>query len=164
MEGNAPRRQPSNVGAASTRGRIALIDETGMPLPASLGGPLTPQQFVEFVVSPLVLHAAFMHDAVDQTHGHLPVTNAGTTYTSIVPFMTPLLPPIDAGVARVNEAPAAVNLLDRNGETSAGAHDRGTMAGPPNGPVLPVDLTSCRYLTSPNRPKAGDASRIVRRA
>src|SRR5205814_2206245 len=39
-------------------------------------------------------------------------------YTSGVPFMAPLLPAINAGVARVSADPAGVNLLTQNGETS----------------------------------------------
>jgi pimeloyl-ACP methyl ester carboxylesterase len=98
--------------------QIALIDQTRMPLPTSLGGPLTPQQFVKFVVTPLVTHAASIDDIVDHTHGHFPFTNDGTTYTSGAPFMAPLLPAINAGVARMSADPAGVNLLNQNGETS----------------------------------------------
>jgi pimeloyl-ACP methyl ester carboxylesterase len=98
--------------------QIALIDQTRMPLPTSLGGPLTPQQFVQFVVTALVAHATYIDDAVDHTHGHFPLTNVGTTYTSGAPFMAPLLPAINAGVARVSADPAGENLLNQNGETT----------------------------------------------
>lgn len=97
--------------------QIGLIDQTAMPLPAPLG-PLTPQQFAAFVITPLVAHAEFLNDAVEQTHGHFPFTNVGTTYTSAAPFMAPLLPAINAGVERVAADRSAQNLLQQNGETS----------------------------------------------
>jgi hypothetical protein len=117
--------QAQAVGAILTDARplpgavqIALIDQTGMPLPATLGGPLTPQQFVQFVVTPLVAHATYIDAAVADTHGQFPLTNIGTTYTSVAPFMAPFLPAINAGVARVSADRAGVNLLNQNAETS----------------------------------------------
>ena len=117
--------QAQAVGAIVTDARplpgavqIALIDQTRMPLPTTLGGPLTPQQFVQFVVTPLVAHATYIDAAVADTHGQFPLTNIGTTYTSSAPFMAPVLPVINAGVARVSADPAGVNLLNQNAETS----------------------------------------------
>jgi pimeloyl-ACP methyl ester carboxylesterase len=117
--------QATAVGAIVTDARplpgavqIALIDQTRMPLPTTLGGPLTPQQFVQFVVTPLVAHATYIDAAVADTHGQFPFSNVGTTYTSSAPFMAPLLPAINAGVARVSADPAGVNLLNQNAETS----------------------------------------------
>ncbi len=98
--------------------QIALIDQTRMPLPTSLGGPLTPQQFAQFVVTALVAHATYIDDLVDHGHGHFPLTNAGTTYASGAPSMASLLPAINAGVARASADPAEVHLLNQNGETS----------------------------------------------
>jgi hypothetical protein len=60
----------------------------------------------------------FVNDAVDQTHGHFPFPNVGTTYTSNAPFMAPLLPAINAGVERVAADRSAQNLVQQNGQTS----------------------------------------------
>lgn len=99
--------------------QIALIDQTRMPLPMSVGGPLTPQQFGAFIVTPLVAHAAFVNDVVAHTHGHIAFGNEGTTYTSTgVPFMAPALAAINGGIARVEPDRDAVNWLRHNGETS----------------------------------------------
>ena len=98
--------------------QIALIDQTSMPLPSALGGPLTPARFGAFVVTPIVLHAIFVDDILGHTQGHVPVGNAGLTYTSSAPFMTPFTAAINAGVERLTTDRDAVNWIAHNGETS----------------------------------------------
>ena len=106
-----PRPVPGSV-------QIALIDQTRMPLPSALGGPLTPGQFGAFVVTPIVLHAIFVDDIVQHTQGHLSFGNADVTYTSSAPFMSPFVAAINAGVPRFTADRDAMNWVDHNGETS----------------------------------------------
>src|SRR5205085_375101 len=91
-----------------------------MPLPTAAGGPLTNDQFGEFVVTPLLLHAIFINDIVQHTHGHFPIGNAGTTYTSAYSAFLPpgLLGAINGGVTRVAADRDALNWVANNGETS----------------------------------------------
>lgn len=99
--------------------QIALVDQARMPLPASAGGPLDDAQFGAFVVSPLVLHAIFVNDIVAHTHGHVPFSNAATTYSSTgVPWMAGPLAAINASVARVAGDRDAMNWMHHNGDTS----------------------------------------------
>jgi pimeloyl-ACP methyl ester carboxylesterase len=97
--------------------QIALVDQTSMPLPPPFGA-LTPAQFGQFVITPLVQHAAFVNDVIQHTQGHLPFTNAGTIYTSAAPFMAPLVASINANIARIDADQDALNWLEQNGETS----------------------------------------------
>ena len=98
--------------------QIALLDQTSMPLPSALGGPLTPEQFGAFVVTPIVLHAIFVDDIIAHTQGHVPVTNVDVTYSSPVPFMAPFVAGINDGVERLIANRDALNWIAHNGETS----------------------------------------------
>jgi pimeloyl-ACP methyl ester carboxylesterase len=98
--------------------QIALTDQTSMPLPAALGGPLTPQRFGAFVVTPVVLHAIFVDDIVQHTQGHFPFGNTDVTYSSAAPFMAPFTAAINSGVERVTGERDALNWIQHNGETS----------------------------------------------
>jgi hypothetical protein len=103
--------------------RIALMDQSRMPLPQSLGGPLTDQQFGAFVVTPLVLHAVFINDIVMHTKDKFPTSNVDVTYSSSSPLAatflpTPLLTFIDRNVVRVEAEKAGVKWMEKYGDTS----------------------------------------------
>lgn len=102
---------------------IALIDQTSMPLPNSVGGPLTASQFGEFVITPQLLHAIFINDVVMHSKDKFPVTNVGTTYTTSSPLAPFVMPPglmnsVNANVARVEADKAALKWIEHYGETS----------------------------------------------
>jgi pimeloyl-ACP methyl ester carboxylesterase len=97
--------------------QIALLDQTSMPLPGTMPGPVSGEQFVAFAATPLVLHAIFVNDIVQHTHGHIPFENASTTYSSS--FLPPaLVQSINAGIPRITGDRDALNWIAHNGETS----------------------------------------------
>lgn len=97
--------------------QIALIDQMGIPLPTPLG-PLTQAQFAEMVATPLLRHAIFVNDVLAHTHGHIPFSNIGTTYTSSASFMAPFAAALNASVARYEGDKDAINWVEHNGETT----------------------------------------------
>jgi pimeloyl-ACP methyl ester carboxylesterase len=103
--------------------QIALMDQSRIPLPTSLGGPLTDPQFGEFVVTPQVLHAVFINDIVMHARDKFPISNMGVTYSSSSPLAPTFLPGqtlsfINAHVQRVDADPAGVKWVERYGDTS----------------------------------------------
>jgi pimeloyl-ACP methyl ester carboxylesterase len=103
--------------------QLALTDQSSMPLPQALGGPLTPSQFGEFVVTPQLLHAIFINDIVMHTKDKFPISNVGVVYSSSSPLAGYFTPPpfydvLNANVARVLAEPAAVKWVAKNGDTS----------------------------------------------
>ena len=70
-------------------------------------------------MTPLVLHSLFVNDIVAKTQGHLPFTNATTTYRSTgVPFMAPAVDALNATIPRVSGDRDALNWMSHNGDTS----------------------------------------------
>jgi hypothetical protein len=100
--------------------RIALVDQTLMPLPsgAPVFGPLDQDQFGAFLVTPLITHAVLVNDIVLHTQGHMPVGNDQVTYSSSAPIMARAVQEINTGVFRVAADRDAANWVAHNGETT----------------------------------------------
>ena len=91
----------------------------------SLGNPSSPafQSLVQSVITALYYQQIGTDDVVNRTHGHSPYDNRNSTYTvgtlaipspALAPVITSMIAASNAGVARYDSPPDAVNYLDRN--------------------------------------------------
>ncbi len=91
-------------------GAMASIDQT--PLAFSSGPEL-----VQSIITAIVFQFRGLDDLIGRTHGHSPLNNLNTVYTSsVVP--APIMAAVNAGVERFGSTPDAVNYLERYYEPS----------------------------------------------
>ena len=86
-------------------GAMASIDQT--PIPFSSGPEL-----VESIITAVAFNFRGLDDILGRTHGHSPLDNASTVYTSSL-LPPPLMAAVNAGVERASRTPDAVNYLEK---------------------------------------------------